>query len=377
MLTVFVRREYKDLCEEIRRVIEKSANRCVEVDVVNNLEELKSRLEKLQAEEVFLLFFVGPNVLSELKKLCRDVKSLDELVMHVTGTFTNERIVILTTSSDDERVLLEFKAMYEVTPRQLDILKVTNRDLRFLMNELKRLITLGYSKALLGSPDLLLSSSEVEELFLEVVGVKGGFSFINALEVLGEVFSVRGEGSKPSSFEIKRILPCIADSTKIRVIAQLDASIGKVLPYLYLHFKNSKYLESLGVLTFLTNRGEMVSLYSSGKVCIVKVDSEHRAEEMLRELLMLISKAYEAYVRLGPVREDTLEARRRLNVMSIYWLLPKTNCRACGEPGCMAFAFKLLSGETQISKCKPLLEEPKFKDAYEKLKAMMSSPIGW
>ncbi|MEM0233562.1 MAG: (Fe-S)-binding protein, partial [Candidatus Nezhaarchaeales archaeon] len=115
----------------------------------------------------------------------------------------------------------------------------------------------------------------------------------------------------------------------------------------------------------------------SGKVCIVKVDSEHRAEEMLRELLMLISKAYEAYVRLGPVREDTLEARRRLNVMSIYWLLPKTNCRACGEPGCMAFAFKLLSGETQISKCKPLLEEPKFKDAYEKLKAMMSSPIGW
>jgi len=119
-----------------------------------------------------------------------------------------------------------------------------------LVGELKRLLVLGYNKALLCSPDLALSSKDVEDLFLEVVGVKKGFSFINALEVLRDVVGVRGKSSRPSSFEVKRILPCIADSTKIRVIAEVNASLERALPYLYLHFKNSKYLEPLGVLTF-------------------------------------------------------------------------------------------------------------------------------
>lgn len=32
-------------------------------------------------------------------------------------------------------------------------------------------------------------------------------------------------------------------------------------------------------------------------------------------------------------------------------LLPGTNCGACGEPGCLPFAIKLVSGETKASKC--------------------------
>jgi len=32
-------------------------------------------------------------------------------------------------------------------------------------------------------------------------------------------------------------------------------------------------------------------------------------------------------------------------------LLPGTNCGACGEPGCLPFAEKLVSGEVDPSKC--------------------------
>ncbi len=32
-------------------------------------------------------------------------------------------------------------------------------------------------------------------------------------------------------------------------------------------------------------------------------------------------------------------------------LLPGTNCGACGEPGCLPFAIKLVNGKTQASKC--------------------------
>jgi len=323
----------------------------------------------------FLFFFVGPNALGELKRFGKRVSSLDELVMHVAGTYTNEQIIVFTTSRDDENVLIEFKAVYEMTPRQLAVLRAEKGDFKSLIDEVKRFLVLGYNKALLCSPDLALSFEDVEGLFLEVVGVKRGFNFINALDVLRDVIGARRKPSRPSSFEVKRVLPCIADSTKIRVIAEIDALIERALPYLYLHFKNSKYLEPLGVLTFMTMRDEMVSVYSSGKVCVVKVESEDRAKEILDELLKLISKAHDLASKRGLPSEEELEARRRLNVMSVYRLLPKMNCGACGEQNCMAFAAKLLSGEAKLPMCRPLIEQPRFKEPHEKLKAMLSSPL--
>jgi len=374
ILTIFIRREYEGLLEEFRQVVRGFIDEEVHVEPVYGLEGLKYRLKEVRGGS-FLFFFVGPNVLSELKKVGELVGSLDELVMHVAGIYTNERIVLLTTSKDDEEVLSDFKAVYEVTPRQLDVLRAERDGLRSLIDELKRLLVLGYSKALLCSPDLVLSPKEVEDLFLDVVGVKRDFNFINALDVLKDVVGVRRKPSRPSSFEVKRVLPCIADSTKIRVIAEMDASLERALPYLYLHFKSSKYLEPLGVLTFTTTRDEMVSMYSSGKVCVVRVESDDRAKEILSELLKLVSKAHDLASKRGPPSKEELEARRRLNVMSVYRLLPKTNCRVCGEQNCMAFAAKLLSGEAELSMCKPLMEQPKFKEFHEKLKAMLSSPL--
>jgi len=362
------------LLEELRQATGRLIDEEVRVEAIGELEGLKRRLKEAEGGS-FLFFFVGPNALGELKRFDEHVSSLDELVMHVAGTYTNEQMIVFTTSRDDENVLIEFKAVYEMTPRQLAVLRAEKGDFKSLVDEMKRFLVLGYNKALLCSPDLALSFGDVESLFLEVVGVKKGFSFINALDVLKEVVGARRKPSRPSSFEVKRILPCIADSAKIRVIAEVDGPLERAMPYLYLHFKNSKYLEPLGVLTFTTTRDEMVSVYSSGKVCVVKVESEERAKEILGELLKLISKAYDLASKRGLPSEEELEVRRRLNVMSVYRLLPKTNCGACGEQNCMAFAAKLLSGEAQLSMCRPLIERPKFKEFHEKLKAMLSSPL--
>lgn len=47
-------------------------------------------------------------------------------------------------------------------------------------------------------------------------------------------------------------------------------------------------------------------------------------------------------------RRDEIEPRpegcRVPRPLDVYELLPRTNCRACGEPTCMAFAFGLLEG---------------------------------
>jgi len=43
--------------------------------------------------------------------------------------------------------------------------------------------------------------------------------------------------------------------------------------------------------------------------------------------------------------------------MSVYKLLPRTNCRQRGEPICYSFAIKLVASQKKITDCAPL-DEP-------------------
>jgi len=60
------------------------------------------------------------------------------------------------------------------------------------------------------------------------------------------------------------------------------------------------------------------------------------------------------------------------NVMEVYQLLPKTNCKECGYPTCMAFAVALLGKEKIIEDCPPLIEKPKYEKKLEKLRELLA-----
>ena len=45
-----------------------------------------------------------------------------------------------------------------------------------------------------------------------------------------------------------------------------------------------------------------------------------------------------------------------LKALDIYKLLPKKNCKECGDPTCLTFAMKLASGKGDVEKC-PYLDE--------------------
>jgi len=51
-----------------------------------------------------------------------------------------------------------------------------------------------------------------------------------------------------------------------------------------------------------------------------------------------------------------------LRPLDVYKVLPQTNCGMCGESTCMAFAAKVADGVADIKLCKPLFEDPKYKD---------------
>jgi len=65
---------------------------------------------------------------------------------------------------------------------------------------------------------------------------------------------------------------------------------------------------------------------------------------------------------------------KELSPIDVYKLLPRTNCKECGEENCMAFATKVVNREVSIEKCPPLLTKEHEK-AYKQLKEMLKPPI--
>jgi acetyl-CoA decarbonylase/synthase complex subunit gamma len=65
---------------------------------------------------------------------------------------------------------------------------------------------------------------------------------------------------------------------------------------------------------------------------------------------------------------------RELSPIDVYKLLPRTNCKECGEENCMAFATKVVNREVSIEKCPPLLTKEHEK-AYRQLKEMLKPAI--
>jgi len=65
---------------------------------------------------------------------------------------------------------------------------------------------------------------------------------------------------------------------------------------------------------------------------------------------------------------------RELSPIDVYKLLPRTNCKECGEENCMAFATKVVNREVSIEKCPPLLTKEHEK-AYKQLKEMLKPAI--
>jgi len=65
---------------------------------------------------------------------------------------------------------------------------------------------------------------------------------------------------------------------------------------------------------------------------------------------------------------------KELSPIDVYMLLPRTNCKECGEANCMAFATKVVNREVSIELCPPLLEK-KYEKAYGKLREIMAPAV--
>ncbi|UCC58685.1 MAG: acetyl-CoA decarbonylase/synthase complex subunit gamma [Candidatus Bathyarchaeum sp.] len=73
-------------------------------------------------------------------------------------------------------------------------------------------------------------------------------------------------------------------------------------------------------------------------------------------------------------REVKRRGMKELSPIDVYMLLPKTNCKECGEENCMAFATKVVNREVSIDQCSPLLTK-EYEKNYKQLSEMLKPAV--
>jgi ArsR family metal-binding transcriptional regulator len=70
--------------------------------------------------------------------------------------------------------------------------------------------------------------------------------------------------------------------------------------------------------------------------------------------------------------EPSDQRRQPLQAMRIYLLLPRSNCKQCGQATCFNFALQLASGQAGVRDCPGLLEG-RHEEQKRTLEAMVAS----
>jgi len=156
-------------------------------------------------------------------------------------------------------------------------------------------------------------------------------------------------GHLVGAISLTRTLPCLADPGKLIVIGETDATIDGVLPLLNAILPTVvSYHPFNGVMT-LRRRPGLITLYPD-KVMITQVAGAEEGLALLTAVRDLINQTW--------ARRDEIQpqptGRRVPRPLDVYELLPRTNCRSCGEATCMAFAFGLLENRHRPEECPPL-----------------------
>lgn len=142
--------------------------------------------------------------------------------------------------------------------------------------------------------------------------------------------------------------PCMADRSKVRLIAHISGNVAAVLPYLNTEMPHACYNKAVPCLTFL-DEYRMITLYPR-RIALGKADDMLDSWRVLEKIRCLVDRTWSRRAGISPCHE----MRQKPPAVEVYKRLPRTNCRACGELTCMAFAARLWRGEGTLSECPPV-----------------------
>jgi ArsR family metal-binding transcriptional regulator len=148
-----------------------------------------------------------------------------------------------------------------------------------------------------------------------------------------------------NQYRTKYVRPPNPTAQHLRCFAYLDADIRAVLPYLNTLLKGHQFSPDPPSLT-LKFQGKLITL-TAQEIAINIVKDQEEAEEILKWLKQEINATWERRGEIVP--SFAVAAPPRL--LEILKLLPRTNCRACGQPTCMVFALQVGQGAQGLEGC--------------------------
>lgn len=158
-----------------------------------------------------------------------------------------------------------------------------------------------------------------------------------------------------------------AEEFEYEAIARLPVDISPALPYLNATLKNGEYFEDAPAFSW--KKGPHKVGFWADRIAADHLDSREQAREVIESLVGMVNDVWD---RRADIQPDTVR-RENLQPLELYRLLPKTNCKACGESSCFNFALKLAAGQTQLPRCVPVCSEEEHRERFAQLTALLES----
>jgi len=147
---------------------------------------------------------------------------------------------------------------------------------------------------------------------------------------------------------ITLVAPCVAADGYLRLAAQVEGDLAPVMPYLNAVTPAGAYSPPGPTFT-LMDGPRLVNLFPH-RAAVARARDLPDAWRTLARLKRRVNALWARRDTIVPVAER----RMGIGALEVYSRLPRTNCRACGEATCLAFAVRLLIGEQRLEKCAPV-----------------------
>ncbi len=152
---------------------------------------------------------------------------------------------------------------------------------------------------------------------------------------------------------------CNPGAIAVHCFAHLAQDVSDVLPYLNTILGGFEYLRDPPSVTFKA-QGKLITVHGR-KIAVNALKDEAEARKIIEWLKREINDTWDRRDQIEPSSQST----PRPKLFEILKLLPKTNCKACGEPTCMVFAARVAEGAKGIQSCSELTPEARSTlDAY-------------
>ncbi len=146
---------------------------------------------------------------------------------------------------------------------------------------------------------------------------------------------------------------CSPGASFWRTVIHLEDDISEVLPYINAELEGADYNHQAKTLLWNSDEGYKYA-FRPREIAIAPISERETGERLGNEIIDWVSDVWNRRREIEP----SFEAKPRPpGIIEILKFLPRTNCKECGFPTCMAFAVSLIQEQARVSECPHISEE--------------------